>query len=65
MNWVFIVNRNNSVEQVKVFKDYWEGATFTDNFIKRIQPGLEILPDHNRGESYGNGDLTVGLYKDE
>lgn len=64
MNWVFIVNRNNSVEQVKVFKDYWEGATFTDNFIKRIQPGLEILPDYNRGESYGNGDLTVGLYKD-
>ena len=53
MNWVFIVNRNSSVEQVKVFKDYWEGATFTDNFIKRIQPGLEILPDYNRGESYG------------
>ena len=65
MNWVFIVNRNNSVEQVKVFKDYWEGATFADNFIKRIEPGLEILPDYNRGESYGNGDLTVGLYKDE
>ena len=36
MNWVFVVVRNNSVEQVKVFKDFWEGANFADNFIKRM-----------------------------
>jgi len=65
MNWIFIVCRDNSVEQVKVFKDFWEGATFTDNFIKRIEPGIGNLPAYNRGESYRNDDLTVGLYKDE
>jgi hypothetical protein len=65
MNWVFAVVRNNSVEQVKVFKDFWEGANFADNFIKRIEPGVANLPEYNRGENYRNGDLSVGLYKDE
>lgn len=62
MNWIFIVCRDNSVEQVKVFKDFWEGATFTDNFIKRVEPGVGSLPAYNRGENYKNNDLTVGLY---
>lgn len=62
MNWVFIVIRDNTVEQVKVFKDFWEGATFTDNFIKRVEPDLSYLPAYNRGESYSNGNLTIGLY---
>ena len=65
MNWIFIVCRDNSVEQVKTFKDFWEGANFTDNFIKRIEPGVGDLPAYNRGENYRNDDLTVGLYKDE
>lgn len=65
MNWIFIVCRDNSVEQVKTFKDFWEGANFTDNFIKRIEPGIGDLPAYNRGEYYKNDDLTVGLYKDE
>jgi hypothetical protein len=65
MNWVFVVVRNNSVEQGKVFKDFWEGATFTDNFIKRIEPGVANLPEYNRGQNYRNDDLSVGLYKDE
>ena len=65
MNWIFIVCRDNSVEQVKTFKDFWEGATYTDNFIKRIEPGIGDLPAYNRGESYKNGDLTVGLYNDK
>ena len=65
MNWIFIVCRDNSVEQVKTFKDFWGGATFTDNFIKRIEPGVGNLPAYNRGENYKNADLTVGLYKDE
>jgi len=65
MNWIFVVCRDNSVEQVKTFKDFWEGANFTDNFIKRIEPGVGDLPAYNRNEHYKNGDLTVGLYKDE
>ena len=65
MNWVFIICKDSAVEQVKVFKDFWEGAEFTDTFIKRIEPGVANLPEYNRGENYRNGDLTVGLYKDE
>jgi hypothetical protein len=65
MNWVFIVCKDSAVEQVKVFKDFWEGEEFTDNFIKRIEPGVANLPEYNRGENYRNGDLSVGLYKDE
>ena len=62
MNWVFIIIRDSTVEQVKVFKDFWEGATFTDNFIKRVEPDPVSLPAYNRGESYTNGNLTIGLY---
>lgn len=65
MNWVFIVTRDNVVEQVKVFKDFWEGANFADNFIKRIEPSLPFFPAYNRGENYKNGNLTIGVYKDE
>jgi hypothetical protein len=64
MNWVFIVCRDNSVEQVKVFKDFWEGAIYTDNFIKGIDPNMPYLPAYNRGESYKYNNLSVGLYKD-
>lgn len=64
MKWIFIVSRNNSIEQVQVFSDFWEGASFTDNFIKRIEPNPSFFPAYNRGENYRNGDLTVGLYKE-
>lgn len=64
MSWIFIVVRDNSVEQVKVFKDFWEGADYTDNFIKRIEPGIEHLPSYNKGENYINNNFTIGLYKD-
>lgn len=63
MDWIFIVCRDNNIEQVKVFQDFWEGANFTDNFIKRIEPSPKFFPAYNRGEYYKNGDLTVGLYK--
>ena len=56
MNWVFVVVRNNSVEQVKVFKDFWEGANFADNFIKRMEPSPVSMPAYNRGEYYTNDD---------
>jgi hypothetical protein len=64
MSWIFIVCRNNTVEQVKIFKDYWEGANYTDVFIRRIEPSISMLPNYNRNESYKNNDLSVGLYKD-
>ncbi len=65
MNWIFIVCQDSNIEQVKVFKDYWEGANYTDNFIKRIEPGLGMLPEYNRGENYRNENITVGLYREQ
>jgi hypothetical protein len=65
MNWTFIVVRNSTVERVKTFSDFWEGAKFTDNFIKAIDPNFHgNFPIYNRNENYRNGDLSVGLYKD-
>jgi hypothetical protein len=64
MNWIFIVCRDNNIEQVKLFKDFWEGAKFTDKFISCLNPHVKDLPAYNRGENYRDGDLTVGLYKD-
>jgi hypothetical protein len=64
MYWTFIVVRNNSVEQARVFSDFWKGAEFTDNFIKSIDPNFHgNFPIYNRNENYKNNDLTVGLYK--
>jgi hypothetical protein len=64
MYWTFIVVRNNSVEQARVFSDFWEGCKHTDSFIKSIDPNFNRnFPIYNRNENYKNNDLTVGLYK--
>jgi hypothetical protein len=65
MSWAFIVVRDNTVERVKVFSDFWDGADYTDAFIKNIDPNFNgNLPAYNRNENYKNGDLTVGLYRE-
>ena len=67
MNWVFIVSRNNSVEKVKVFSDFWEGCSYADDFIRHIDNnfanGSIAFPAYNRGEYYTKDDLMVGLFK--
>lgn len=63
MNWIFIVCRENNIEQTKVFKDFWDGAKFTDNFISSIDESVKDFPAYNRNENYRNGNLTIGLYK--
>jgi hypothetical protein len=65
MGWVFIVVRNNTVERVKFFSDFWDGAEYTDDFIKSIDPVFDgNFPAYNRGENYKNNDLTIGLYRE-
>jgi len=65
MHWTFIVVRDNTVEKVKTFTDFWEGAKYTDNFIKKIDPNFHgNFPIYNRNENYRSDNLTVGLYKD-
>jgi len=64
MNWTFVVVRDNSVEQTRVFDDFWKGCKYADDFIKTIDPDFHgNFPIYNRNENYRNGDLTVGLYK--
>jgi len=68
MSWVFIVVRNNAVEQTRTFSDFWQGAKYTDHFIALIDPnfgnGNPCFPAYNRGEFYSKDGVTVGLYKD-
>lgn len=68
MSWTFIVVRDNSVERVKTFTDFWEGASYTDDFIRHIDDnfanGSVTFPAYNRNEFYRHNDLSVGLYKD-
>lgn len=74
MNWTFVVVRNNLVEQIKVFSDFWKGAEYTDNFIRSIDDDFANkneepvsflgFPAYNRNEYYRKNDLTVGLYKE-
>jgi len=67
MNWIFVVVRDNVVEQTKTFSVFWDGAEYTDRFIGQIDAdfgnGTLSFPAYNRGEFYRKGDLTVGLYK--
>jgi hypothetical protein len=67
MNWIFIVVRDNNVEKVKTFTDFWEGTAYTDDFIRHIDDnfanGSVAFPAYNRNEFYKHNDLTVGLYK--
>lgn len=67
MNWTFVVVRNNIVEQTKSFRDFWEGCSHTDDFIRHIDNnyanGSIAFPAYNRGEFYNKDSLTVGLYK--
>jgi hypothetical protein len=64
-SWVFIVIRDNIVEQTRGFDDYWKGCAFTDNHIRYIDSQMieKDMPAYNRGEFYKKDNLTIGLYK--
>ena len=61
--WAFVVTRNNSVEQIRLFTDLADGEEFANNFIKQIDPNMEELPVYSKNESYFSNDLSVGLYQ--
>jgi len=64
MKWVFLCLRNNSPEVVKVFTDFFKGAEFADSFIKKIDADC-VLPDYRKNEHFHNGELSIGLFKEE
>lgn len=65
MRWVFIVSRNSTIEQVKIFDDYFEGEVHTNEYLRLAFGVEEDFPEYRKGIHYRTVDnLTVGLYKD-
>jgi hypothetical protein len=64
VNYVFVVVRNNVVENLVVFKDASEAVPYTDNFIMNIDKTITFanLPRYSNNESYSKDGLTIGLY---
>lgn len=64
INYVFIVVRNNVVENLVVFKDASEAVPYTDNFIMNVDNTITAanLPRYSNNESYSNNGLTISLY---
>lgn len=60
--WVFIVCQRNTIEKVKVFRDFEAGRKYADDFIKNINIHLKNFPDYRNNEKYKDGVLSVGLY---
>jgi hypothetical protein len=67
MRWVFIVARRSTIENVKVFDDYFAGEAYTSEYL-RIAFGVNGVdfPEYRKGEYYQSADsgVSVGLYKD-
>jgi len=66
MRWVFIIARGSSIENIKIFDDYFHGEAHTNEYL-RIAFGVENnFPEYRKGEFYNSedGELSVGLYKD-
>jgi hypothetical protein len=64
MSWIFLVIENNIAKEIKIFDDYYEGADYADNFIKKIDINQD-LPNYRVGEFYRNNRLTVSYCRDE
>lgn len=62
MSFVFIVVKDNIVEQVKVFKDYFVGDEYANEYIKQIDPNIKDFPKYRQGEYYHKYNLCIGLY---
>lgn len=65
MVWAFIVCRENSVDRVRIFEDYFEGEQFANNFISQINPDIKEFPKYRQSEFYRNDDISIGLYRDD
>lgn len=64
INYVFIVVRNNVIENLVVFKDASEAVPYTDNFIMKIDNSVTWanLPKYSEQQVYSKDGLTIGLY---
>ena len=52
------------MEHIKVFSDFWTGAKYADNFIQNINVHLKHMPDYHKHETYKDGNLSIGLYRE-
>lgn len=63
MNWVLVCSRGDVVNFVKIFNDFFEGADYADEYIKKIDPDSE-LPNYRANEFYRSEDLTISLVRE-
>lgn len=62
--WAFVVCRDNCVETIKFFDDYFEGEQYSNEFIRKIDPKINEMPHYRQNEFFKNKELSVGLYKE-
>jgi len=63
MNWIFVCSRDDVVDHVKIFNDFFDGADYADEFIKQFDPDAE-LPNYRANEFYRNNEVTVSLIRE-
>jgi len=61
--YVMIVTKDNTVDRVKIFDNYWEGARYTEHYIEKYDDGsfYSIVI----GKCYDKDGITIGLYRGE
>jgi hypothetical protein len=62
--YVFIVARDNIIEQCKSFIDYWKAEDYANSFISEINPDIGQL-DFRKGYFYQHNGLSIGVYYGE
>lgn len=65
--WSMIVVRDNTVETVKHFDDYFKAQDYVDKFIEKIDKGFYSPVNYGEGEYYYNINegLSIGIYTED
>lgn len=62
--WSMVVVRDNSVEQIRYFRDILNAKTYTLNFIKKCDNTFSQDLKLEDGEYYYKNGLSIGLYQE-
>ena len=65
MNYFPIEDNNSNFDLVEIKTTHEKVKATPHCKIHGSMNCVANLPEYNRGENYRNGDLSVGLYKDE
>lgn len=63
MVYSVVVCREGSVESIKVFKNYFDAETYSNNLISKILNRIDFtFPNYRQGEIFTLDDLKIGVY---